>query len=57
MPLPADLQPFVTDDLKADPVAWPILDRMTEKDAPSVLKAYAHAQHRLGSAISLPKSP
>lgn len=57
MPLPADLQPFVTDDLKADPVAWPILEKMSEKDAPSVLKAYAHSQHRLGSAITLPKGP
>jgi predicted transcriptional regulator len=57
MPLPADLQPFVTDDLKADPVAWPILEKVTEKDVPAVLKSYAHSQHRLGSAIGLPKGP
>lgn len=56
MPVPTDLQPFVTDELKADPIAWPILERMSEKDAPAVLKAYAHAQHRLGSTIPLPKT-
>lgn len=44
----------VTDELKADPIAWPILDKMSEKDIPSVLKSYAHSQHRLGTAIPLP---
>jgi hypothetical protein len=57
MPLPAELQPFVTDDLKADPVAWPILERMSEKDVPAVLKTFAHDRHLLGSAITLPKKP
>jgi len=57
MPLPADLQPFVTEDLKADPVAWPVLEKMTEKDAASVLKSYGHAQHRLGRAVILPGKP
>lgn len=50
----ADLQQFVTDELKADPIAWPIIEKMPEKDVPSVLKSYAHSQHRLGNAIPLP---
>lgn len=44
----------VTDELKGDPIAWPILDKMSEKDIPSLLKSYAHGQHRLGTAIPLP---
>lgn len=50
----AELLQHVTDELKADPIAWPILDKMSEKDIPSVLKSYAHSQHRLGTAIPLP---
>src|SRR3990167_3853675 len=50
----AALLAHVTDELKADPIAWPILDKMPEKDIPSVLKTYAHSQHRLGTAIPLP---
>ena len=51
------LMQYVTPELKADPVAWPILDKMSEKDVSAVLKSYANAQHRLGSAINLPSKP
>jgi len=51
------LMQYVTPELKADPVAWPILDKMSEKDIPGILKSYANAQHRLGSAINLPSKP
>lgn len=50
----AALLEHVTDDLKADPIAWPILEKMSEKDVPSVLKSYAHGQHKLGQSITLP---
>ena len=46
-------EPFVTDELKADPVAWPILEKMPEKSVTDVLKGYAHSQHRLGSALPM----
>lgn len=50
----AALEPFITDELKADPVAWPILEKMPEKSVTDVLKGYAHSQHRLGSSINIP---
>jgi hypothetical protein len=46
-------EPFVTDELKSDPVAWPILEKMPEKSVTDVLKGYAHSQHRLGSALPM----
>jgi hypothetical protein len=42
---------YVTPELKADPVAWPILEKMQEKSVTDVLKSYAHSEHRLGSSL------
>lgn len=53
-PAPADWRSFVTDDLKADPVVSKWSEKASEKDVPSLIKGYAHASHRLGSAINLP---
>jgi len=49
-----DLEQFITDELKADTIAWPIIEKMPEKDVAGVLKSYAHGQHRLGNSIPLP---
>jgi hypothetical protein len=51
---PADWRTFMTDDLKADPVVSKWAEKASEKDIPSIVKGYAHAQHRMGSAINLP---
>jgi len=48
------LMEHYTPELKADPIAAPILDKMTEKTIPDVLKTFAHSQHRLGSAVTFP---
>lgn len=51
---PTDWRTFVTDDLKADPVVAGFVEKASEKDIPSLIKSYAHATKRLGSALSLP---
>jgi hypothetical protein len=53
-PAPADWRTFITDDLKADPVVSSWAEKASEKDIPSIIKGYAHAQKRMGSAINLP---
>ncbi len=49
-----DLEQFITDELRADTVAWPIIEKMPEKDVAGIMKSYAHGQHRLGNSIPLP---
>jgi hypothetical protein len=51
---PSDWRSHLTDDLKADPVVSGWAEKASEKDIPSILKGYAHAQKRMGSAINLP---
>jgi hypothetical protein len=51
---PADWRPFLTDELKADPVVSEWATKASEKDIPSVVKGLAHLSKRLGSAINLP---
>jgi len=51
---PPDWRTFITDDLKADPVVSGWAEKASEKDIPSIIKGYAHAQKRMGSAINLP---
>jgi hypothetical protein len=53
MPVDPAIEQHFTDDLRADPVAWPILEKMPEKSIPEVLKSYAHSQKRLGSVVPL----
>lgn len=53
-PSPSDWRTYLTEDLKADPVVSGWSEKASEKDIPSILKGYAHAQKRMGSAINLP---
>jgi hypothetical protein len=53
-PAPSDWRTFLTDDLKADPVVSGWAEKASEKDIPSIIKGFAHAQKRMGSAINLP---
>lgn len=53
-PAPADWRTHLTDDLKADPVVTSWAEKASEKDVPSLIKGYAHASKRMGSAINLP---
>lgn len=50
----ADWRGHLTDELKSDPVVAGWAEKASEKDIPSILKGYAHAQKRMGSAINLP---
>ena len=50
----ADWRTYLTDDLKADPVVSSWSEKASEKDIPTLIKGYAHAQKRMGSAINLP---
>lgn len=50
----ADWRPFLTDELKADPIVSKWAEKASEKDIPSILKTQAHLSSRMGSAISLP---
>lgn len=50
----ADWRTHLTDDLKSDPVVSGWAEKASEKDVPSLIKGYAHATKRLGSAINLP---
>ena len=50
----ADWRGHLTDELKADPIVSSWAEKASEKDIPSILKGYAHAQKRMGSAINLP---
>lgn len=49
-----DWRTFLTDDLKADPVVSGWAEKASEKDIPSIIKGFAHAQKRMGNAINLP---
>jgi hypothetical protein len=51
---PADWRPFLTDELKADPVVSDWASKTNEKDVPSIVKSYAHLTKKLGNAINLP---
>lgn len=53
-PNPSDWRGHLTDDLKADPVVAGWAEKASEKDISSIIKGYAHAQKRMGSAINLP---
>jgi len=53
-PNPSDWRGHLTDDLRADPVVSGWAEKASEKDIPSLIKGYAHAQKRMGSAINLP---
>lgn len=50
----SDWRTYLSDDLKADPVVSGWAEKATEKDIPTLIKGYAHAQKRMGSAINLP---
>ncbi len=51
---PVEWRTFVTDDLKADPVVADFVQKTSEKDVPALIKSAAHAQQRLGKALTLP---
>ena len=53
-PSAADWRPFLSDELKADPIVSGFAEKTDYKDIPSLIKGMAHAQHRMGSAINLP---
>ncbi len=53
-PQPNDWRGHLTDELKADPVVSSWAEKASEKDIGSIIKGYAHAQKRMGSAINLP---
>jgi hypothetical protein len=53
-PSPADWRPFLSDELKADPVVSEWATKTDYKDIPSLIKGFAHGQKRFGSAINLP---
>jgi len=50
----ADWKPFLTDELKADPIVAGWAEKASEKDIPSIMKSYAHLSKRMGGAITLP---
>ena len=50
----ADWKPFITDELKADPIVADWASKASEKDVPALLKSYAHLSKRMGGAINLP---
>ena len=50
----AEWRPFLTEELKADPVVSGWAEKASEKDIPALIKSYAHVQKRMGSAINLP---
>ena len=51
---PSDWRSYITEDLKTDPVVSSWAEKASEKDIPAILKGYAHASKRMGSAINLP---
>jgi len=53
-PAPADWRTYLTEDLKQDPIVSGWAEKASEKDVTSLIKGYAHASKRLGSAINLP---
>lgn len=50
----ADWKPFLTEELKADPIVADWASKASEKDTPSIIKSYAHLSKRMGGAITLP---
>jgi len=50
----ADWKPYLTDELKADPIVAGWAEKASEKDIPSLIKGLAHSTKRMGSAITLP---
>ena len=50
----SDWRPYLNDELRADPVVSSWAEKTDYKDIPAVLKGFAHAQKRMGSAINLP---
>lgn len=50
----ADWKPFLTEELKADPIVADWASKASEKDTPSIIKSYAHLSKRMGGAINLP---
>ena len=50
----ADWKPFLTEELKADPIVADWAAKASEKDTPSLIKSYAHLSKRMGGAINLP---
>lgn len=50
----ADWKPYLTEELKADPIVAGWAEKASEKDIPSLVKGYAHLSKRMGGAINLP---
>jgi len=50
----ADWRPYLTDELKADPIVAGWSEKASEKDIPSLVKSFAHLSKRMGGAITLP---
>lgn len=46
---------YIPDDVKADNSFSPIIDKMSEKDIPSLVKTHLHLVRKMGSAITLPQ--
>lgn len=53
-PSPTDWRGFIPDDVKADTTLAPILEKISEKDVPALVKSHVHLVHKMGSAINLP---
>lgn len=50
----SDWRPFVPDDVKTDPVLGKVIENAQEKDLGSLIKTFAHQEHRKGSALFMP---
>ncbi len=55
-PPSSDWRPYLNDELKADPVVSGWAEKASYKDIPAIIKGFAHAQKRMGSAINLPSA-
>lgn len=52
--LPPDWRSFLTEELKQDQVVATWAEKASYKDVQSIIKALAHAQHKLGNVIPVP---
>ena len=50
----SDWRTYLNDELKADPIVSSWAEKASEKDIPALIKSYANASKRMGSAINLP---
>ena len=53
-PVSTDWRPYLSEDLKADPVVSGWAAKASEKDIPALIKGYAHSFTKQGNAINLP---